>query len=211
MKNIFKFILKFPKSLLSIFVFFGIYFVLFAPNLQIDASTQTLLLENDKDLAIWREVSKRYETPNFLVIAYTPNQNLFDKKSLDKINKISNELLELKSVKSVTSILNVPLLENKKAPINELIDNIPSLNSKDVNLKAAKNEFITSPIYKNSLVSADFRTTAIVVNLLPNTKYNNYISKLNHLKDLKSKGEISAQDEINLTNLQNELDRKSVV
>ena len=88
MKNIFKLIVAFPKAVLAISLAICLGIGVFSYKLEIDASTQTLLLENDKDLAIWREIAKRYESKNFLVIAYTPNSSLLSKQSLNKIEAI---------------------------------------------------------------------------------------------------------------------------
>ena len=42
-------------------------------NFRIDASTETLLLENDQDLRYAREIYKRYGIQDFLLIAFTPS------------------------------------------------------------------------------------------------------------------------------------------
>ena len=90
MSQIFRILVNFPKAVLAIFTALTLFFSYYSTKLEIDASSQTLLLEHDKDLEIWREVSKRYESPNFLVIAYTPNGDLLSQNSLNKIRAISN-------------------------------------------------------------------------------------------------------------------------
>lgn len=198
MNKIFKFIVNFPKLVLFVSVILCLIFGMFSTKLQIDASTQTLLLDNDKELGIWREISKRYETPNFLVVAYTPNQDLLSSKTLDKIAKISNELEKIDGVKSVLSILNVPLLQNADIPVSELVKHVPTLMDKDANLSAAKDEFLSSPLYKNSLVSGDFKTTSIVINLEPNEKYDAFIEKRDLLKSLEQNKTITQNQKIEL-------------
>ena len=51
-----------------------------------------------------------------------------------------------------------------------------------VEFKDAKKEFVTSPLYKDNLVSADFKTTAILVNLKDNVQLNKTRQKLKSLK-----------------------------
>ena len=148
-------------------LFFGYY----STKLEIDASSQTLLLDNDKDLQIWREVSKRYETPNFLVLAYTPAGDLLAPETIHKIEQMDAAFSKLDFVASVTDITNVPLLLNKSGGMSELLKHIPTLTDADVNLTAARREFATSPFYASNLVSADLRTTAILINLKPQTRY----------------------------------------
>ena len=159
MKKIFRLIVAFPKITLALFTVLALFFGYYSTKLEIDASSQTLLLDNDKDLQIWREVSKRYETPNFLVLAYTPAGDLLAPETIHKIEQMDAAFSKLDFVASVTDITNVPLLLNKGGGMSELLKHIPTLTDADVNLTAARREFATSPFYASNLVSADFRTT----------------------------------------------------
>jgi resistance-nodulation-cell division superfamily transporter len=171
LKKIFRLIVAFPKITLALFTALALFFGYYSTKLEIDASSQTLLLDNDKDLQIWREVSKRYETPNFLVLAYTPAGDLLAPETIRKIEQMDAAFSKLDFVASVTDITNVPLLLNKGGGMSELLKHIPTLTDADVNLTAARREFATSPFYASNLVSADFRTTAILINLKPQTRY----------------------------------------
>ena len=171
MKKIFRLIVAFPKITLALFTVLALFFGYYSTKLEIDASSQTLLLDNDKDLQIWREVSKRYETPNFLVLAYTPAGDLLAPETIRKIAQMDAAFSKLDFVASVTDITNVPLLLNKGGGMSELLKHIPTLTDADVNLTAARREFATSPFYASNLVSADFRTTAILINLKPQIRY----------------------------------------
>ena len=171
MKKIFRLIVAFPKITLALFTALALFFGYYSTKLEIDASSQTLLLDNDKDLQIWREVSKRYETPNFLVLAYTPAGDLLAPETIHKIEQMDAAFSKLDFVASVTDITNVPLLLNKGGGMSELLKHIPTLTDSDVNLTAARREFATSPFYASNLVSADLRTTAILINLKPQTRY----------------------------------------
>lgn len=171
MKKNFRLIVAFPKITLALFTVLALFFGYYSTKLEIDASSQTLLLDNDKDLQIWREVSKRYETPNFLVLAYTPAGDLLAPETIRKIAQMDAAFSKLDFVASVTDITNVPLLLNKGGGMSELLKHIPTLTDADVNLTAARREFVTSPFYASNLVSADLRTTAILINLKPQTRY----------------------------------------
>lgn len=171
MKKIFRLIVAFPKITLALFTVLALFFGYYSTKLEIDASSQTLLLDNDKDLQIWREVSKRYETPNFLVLAYTPAGDLLAPETIRKIAQMDAAFSKLDFVASVTDITNVPLLLNKGGGMSELLKHIPTLTDADVNLTAARRELSTSPFYASNLVSADLRTTAILINLKPQIRY----------------------------------------
>lgn len=201
MKNIFKLIVAFPKAVLAISLAICLGIGVFSYKLEIDASTQTLLLENDKDLAIWREIAKRYESKDFLVIAYTPNSSLLSKQSLNKIEAISKELESLESVDSVFSILKAPLLTNNpNLSISELIDDVPNLSKSGIDISAAKDELLNSPLYKSSLTSSDFKTTSILVNLKDDETYARFLEQIAALKN--STKELSKNEQEELANLE---------
>lgn len=189
MKKIFRLIVAFPKITLALFTVLALFFGYYSTKLEIDASSQTLLLDNDKDLQIWREVSKRYETPNFLVLAYTPAGDLLAPETIRKIAQMDAAFSKLDFVASVTDITNVPLLLNKGGGMSELLKHIPTLTDADVNLTAARREFATSPFYASNLVSADFRTTAILINLKPQTRYEELLHLRNEAKSALEQAE----------------------
>jgi uncharacterized protein len=160
-----KYILKFPKLVLVFISIITIIFVSFAIKLEIDASADTLLLEGDKDLALTRQLSQQYEAPDILVVTFTPNKYLLNDNVLKVIKKLSNNLESLEAVESITSILSIPLLQSPVKPIKELLKSIPTLQTPNIDKNLVKNEFLTSALYKKNLVSEDFKTTAILINL----------------------------------------------
>ena len=198
MKKIFRLIVAFPKITLALFTALALFFGYYSTKLEIDASSQTLLLDNDKDLQIWREVSKRYETPNFLVLAYTPAGDLLAPETIRKIAQMDAAFSKLDFVASVTDITNVPLLLNKGGGMSELLKHIPTLTDADVNLTAARREFATSPFYASNLVSADLHTTAILINLKPQTRYE----ELLRVRDGAKSALEQAEHESNRSNAQ---------
>ena len=198
MKKIFRLIVAFPKITLALFTALALFFGYYSTKLEIDASSQTLLLDNDKDLQIWREVSKRYETPNFLVLAYTPAGDLLAPETIRKIEQMDAAFSKLDFVAGVTDITNVPLLLNKSEGMSELLKHIPTLTDADVNLTAARRELSTSPFYASNLVSADLRTTAILINLKPQTRYE----ELLRLRDEAKSALKQAEHEGNRSNAQ---------
>ncbi len=174
--------LNYPKTILFIVFLFLLSISTNISKVDIDASSETLLLKNDKDLQYTREINKIYGSSEYLVITYTPkNKSLLDDETLKDIADISDELKKIKSVDSVMSILNVPLLQNPSKSIKDIIKHIPTLQTDDINKTLAKKEFLTSALYKHNLVSDDFKTTAILVNLKKDEKYNTLLQKRNDL------------------------------
>jgi predicted RND superfamily exporter protein len=164
-------ILSYPLLVLSLFLSALIGFGYFATKLEIDASADTLLLEDDKDLAFSREVSRDFKTDSFLVITYSPKLDILDDQTLKDLRSITLELERLPLVSSVTSILNVPLLFSPPKELKELVDGVTTLQKDSPKKELVREEFLTNPLYKNSLVSSDFKTTAILISLKEDREY----------------------------------------
>ncbi len=166
-----------------------------ASNFRIDASTETLLLENDQDLRYAREISERYKGQDFLLVAFTPNSGeLLDHANLATIKELRSALHQLEAVESVLTILDVPLLESPPVSFSELAKgNIPSLESPDIDKNLAKIELSESYFYRDLLVSRDMQTTAIIVNLKADPVARELTSRRNELLDKKTEGLSSAE------------------
>ena len=199
MKRIFKFIVDFPKSVIAGVLTATLVFGYFSAKLEVDASTETLLLENDKDLAVFRDVSKRYVSPNYLVIAYTPKDDLLAPSTLKKIENLSRELEKNDLVSSVISVLNIPLLQSGTNDLGELVKHVPSLADADINKTLVRREFADSPLYTNNLVSRDLKTTAIVLNLKTDEKYQSILNERNALLNAKIDGNITSEQKQRLS------------
>ena len=192
-------ILKFPIAVLLVLFTSITVLGYYATKLEIDASAETLLLDDDKDLKFSREVNKRYYNPNFLVVTYSPKDELLSKTSLDRLSNLSDDLLKLENIESITSILNVPLVQSPIRPISDLVDGVETLSTKEYDLTLVKKEFLTSELYSNNLVSPDFKTTALMLNLKEDKKYFELLEKRNDLLAKKRADNIS-KDELNLLN-----------
>jgi predicted RND superfamily exporter protein len=150
-------------------------------NLEIDASSDTLLLENDSDLLYTRAINEKYKNADILVLAFSPKEELLSEESLKAIQSLSSSLVKLEKINNIISILNVPLLQSPIRPVSELVNDIPTLESPNIDKELVKKEFLNSPIYKNNLVSSDFQTTALVLELKDDTKYLELKNKLKTL------------------------------
>lgn len=181
-----------PKLSLALALILCAFLCAFVPKLAIDASTQTLLLENDKDLELWRDITKRYKIPNTLVIAYTPNSDLLSESSISTLAALSKDLAQIKGVKSVFSMLDAPLLLSSELKFSDLLGTIPTLKDSNASKEAIKAEFLSSPFYKNSLVSSDFKTTALLLTLEPNSRYNEFIASITALENTLKNAENNA-------------------
>ncbi len=157
-------VLAFPKVTLILATCVVLLLAQGASRFELDASAEALVLEGDKDLLNYRQVTERFGSSDFLVVTYTPPWPLFSEASLSLLTQIRDDLKVLPRVESIYSLLDVPLLENPRVSVTELIDNIKTLEHPDVDIETAKIELSTSPIYDNMLLNLDKNTSAIQMN-----------------------------------------------
>ena len=165
----------------------------FAQYLSIDASAETLLVEYDKDLKLTREVHARYQSADILIVSFSPKAYLLDDATLKTIKDLKADLLKIDGVENVTTLLDVPLLESPPRSIKEAISDVRTLTSPDINKTMVQNELMTSPLYASNLVSEDFKTTAIVIQLKDDTKYMELLNNRNHFSELSQKRALTKQ------------------
>ena len=103
-----------------------------ARDFKLDASAETLLLESDKDLRYSRLIKSRYGGYDYLLMTYTPRSDLFSDEVLADLAQLKKELMQINSVSSVVTILDIPLLESPPVPVKELIANLQTLRSPTV-------------------------------------------------------------------------------
>ena len=189
-----KFILKRPKVVIVCLVVLVSFFGYAAKDFKLDASAETLMLENDKDLQYSRIIDSRYGLQDYLVMTYAPKGDLFDNATLTKLSLLCDDLKKLKNVSTVVSILDAPLLESPPIPIKELTGDLPTIESSGVDKKLARIEFKNSPLYQNLLVSPDLKTTAILIYFPIDEKYRDLLNTRNQLRQKKDEGSLSPKE-----------------
>lgn len=193
-----KVILKYPLTIVMLLIGSILLFGINIVKLEIDASAETLLLDDDKDLAFSRTVEKRFETNDVLVLAYKPKQGLLSRESLQTLTQITNDLEKLPHVTSVDSILSVPLLFSPIREVDDLIHDTRTLKTPDINLSLAKKEFLSSPLYKDSLVNKDFTVSSILIHLKDNPEYYSLLEKRNLLRHKQKTSSLTLEEKQDL-------------
>lgn len=188
------FITHYFKTVLFFVVVVTGIFGYYAQSLHVDASAETLLLENDADLKLTREVHGRYISPDYLVVAFSPKEYMLSDATIAVIKSLKKSLLNVNGVESVTTLLDVPLLESPPRTVSEVVKNVRTLSSDDINKTMVKKELTTSPLYANNLVSNDFKTTAILVNLKEDATFTKLLKKRNVFIELQQKRELSIEE-----------------
>ena len=179
--------------LLFLVLFFG-YQSLY---LKLDASSDTLILENDKDLIASREVSDTYSSNEFLIITLSDANGIVTTKNIEFIKILDQKIKQFEWVVSTQSILDAPLLTINNQSLSDLANEIKTLKDTGINIIDAEEELKKSPIFRELVISEDGSTSAILINLRENERLNELI-KLRSEKLSNDKREIINQEYENI-------------
>ena len=175
------------------------------PNFKLDASADSLTLEHDDDLNYFRQVVQRYGSDNFLIVTFSPKQgDLFDDENLQVLSSLRDELAKIEGVESMLSLLDVPLLYSPKIGVADLKNDLNTLLSPGVDRQLAREEFLTSPIYKNLILSPDGQTTGMLATLALDQKYLDLVNQRDALRLIKSQQALSQDQQIELDRVSKE-------
>jgi len=161
-------VLRQPVTTLIALTLMIVYFLLYIPDFELDASAESLVLENDSSLKYYRGVRERYGADDFLIVTYSPEKELFSPEVIADIKNLREELVGLEQVASVTSMLDVPLLDSPPMTLTDIARKVRTLESDDVDIKLAEREFRQSPLYRNLLVNSQGDTTVLQIHLVVN-------------------------------------------
>lgn len=200
----FKWVIEKPLWALAFVTLVVAGFSYHIPKFKLDASAESLVLENDNALEYYRKISKIYGSDDFLVITYAPFKDLMSDEVLADLKALSGELSKLDRIESIDNILNVPLLNSPRVEIGKLATDIRTLETPGVDREMARREFLESPIYKNLLLSADGKTTIIRVNFKRDQKYFDLLYKRNDLREKINKPGFTSDDEAMFVQAQKE-------
>ena len=200
-------LLRNPKLVLAVLFSILIFFGYHANNFKLDASADSLLLEGDADLKVFRNIHARYPSSDLLIVTYTPDKDLFSDEALEPLKQLREELKKVKSVDTVFTILDAPLFNSSDADIQEMINDMPSLEKPDVDRVKARNELINSPIYRDLIVSADGRTAALLLSLIEDEQFNRLLKSRDELRAKNRQGDLSAEETLTLNRITAEYDQ----
>ena len=187
---------------LLILVFFGYHSI----NFRLDASSESLTLEGDKDVEYYRFIKERYGSDDYLIVTFDPIQkDLFSKSSLRDLGYIKNKISNINNVESVTTILDAPLINSPKISFDDIPNGIKKIEDGNVDIELAKKELISSTLYKNVLISENAEITTILIKFISNKRYNSLLKEKSLLLDKKKKSNLSKIEFNKITNLSKEI------
>ena len=188
-----------PKTILTLLIFCLLFFGYHTKDFKLDASSDTLLIENDPDLKYLREVTDRYGAKEFLILTFTPKESIISDSTINNLLSLKKEIQNLDWVHSVITMLDIPLLENSDKPLSEKLENFVTLKNENVDRNKGLDEILNSPVFKNFVISEDGTTTGIIVNIKEDKKLKNLIKKNNEYKEkINNKEKVSNYDQFNV-------------
>ena len=199
-------VIKHPIFIIFFLILVLGFFSLHIKNFELDASADSLILEDDEDLKIFRKIISRYDTKDFVIITYKPNENLFSLNSFENIKSLKSKLENLENVHEVITLIDLPLLKVANVPLKKLnADKIKTIIDPDIDISLAKKEILESPIFKNLIVSEDGQLTSLIVNLKRDEQFVELLRKRN---DLRAKEKLKIEEEKELKKILVEYDKR---
>ncbi len=196
-----KVVLRKPIYSLLILVFLALLALTQFANIKLDASADALLLKGDPALEFYRETSKRYGSSEFILLTWQPSSGeLLGNESLESLELMTLKLRELPGVESVVTVLDVPLLSTEPLSLSGITagEGLPTLGDSTIDRDAALDEFMTSPIYSDLLVSKSGDLTAVQINLENNESYRQAVEERESLRKLKEAGALNSSEKSSL-------------
>ena len=198
------FILKNPKAVFALLLIAILSFGYYSKDFRLDASSETLLIEGDPDLAYLKEITERYGSKDFLILTYTPNEGMVTDSSINNLLSLKYKIQSLDWVHSAITLLDIPLLNNSDAPLQERLKSFKTLKDEDVDRNRGFQEILNSPVFRNFVISENGNTSGIIVNIKENKKLKNI--------EEKSKEEVEDyKDQIKKQNHENILEIRQVI
>ncbi len=176
------------------------------PRFAIDASSDSLLLEADEALELYRAVRARYGSDDYLILTYAPEDDLFSESVLDRLEELRRDLASIEQIEAVTSILDVPLFESPPLAPRELSSGAPTLTDERTDLALARTELRQSPLYRNRVLSADGTTTAMQLDLERDERYLRLLDERDRLRSRRLERGLTAEEKAQLREVGREID-----
>ena len=161
-------------------------------NFRFDASSETLILDNDVDYQIYEQTNDDFGSSDFLILAIQSSNEIFTLDNLQNLQNLRDKIQVIEGVDSVVSVFDAPILEQPKLSLIKSASNDKYLLEDELNLSLAKQELIDSPIFSELVISKDGKTLAFQINLDGKDNYDQTVI------DIRSEIETFKNFDINL-------------
>jgi len=185
-------IIDFSKTCIVLVCCVLSFFLYFSKDFKLDASSDSLLLESDKDLKYLREITERYGSKDYLVLTYTPLLSFTNEETIINLQFLKSKIEKLEWVDSVITVIDVPLFQNSDEPLMQRLKNYKTLSYPEIDKERGFEEILKSPIYSEYVISKDGKTSGIVVYLKKDKKLKELIKTKNNYLNLELEGNLNS-------------------
>ena len=192
-----KIIIDFSKITLFLILVLLSFSLYYAKNFNLDASSDALILEGDKDLKYLREINERYGSKDFLVLTYSPVSSFEEKETILNLQLLKSKIEKLSWVDSVITVIDVPLLKSTDENLMERLKNYKTLAHPEIDKKRGFEEIMNSPIYKDYVISKDGKTSGVVVYLKKDKRLAEFIKIKDKFYNQSIEGNLSKTEKSN--------------
>ena len=171
----------------------------FVQDFALDASSDSLLLENDHDLRYYRGIRARYGNEAYLMITYTAHDDLFAPETLADILALRDELRVMERVEQVITLLDVPLINSPRTNLAKLQKHVPTLLSPETDMDLAQIELRESPLWSELIMSRDASTTALLLRFKVDELYEGLQTERDRIRERGLAKELSDEESNSLS------------
>ena len=191
------------KIILFVFVILVGFFAWHSKDFEINASADTLISEDNEEFIKSQKINQQFSPEEFLIIAYRPKSgDIFSETSLQNIAAISGKIEQLPRVKTVRSVMTVPLLSKAGKELNaDMKPNDFTQQKLQLPASELRSLFKDHPIYDGLLINPEQTASGIQVLFKPDIILQNINADILAIQSKRLDGALSKDDKTELARL----------
>jgi len=153
-----------PKVVMLITIIFTIFFAIQFPKIKIDTDPENMLREDEPIRVFHKQVKKEFGIEELIVLGIVRDDGIFHKDSLERIKRITDEILKIKGV-IADDVVSLTVTNNVVAKEGTLNVRPPMTHVPETqeDIERLKKEVLDNPLFKDRLVSSDGRGAVIYI------------------------------------------------
>jgi len=165
MNRLAKYTNKYSVLIIIIVIVLTVFFGFHARKVSMTTNIKDFFPSDDPQVQTYEEIEDTFGAAEYIMIAIS-EKNIFKKSTIDKIDKLSNELAELRGVASIKSLTIIDQIKSSDMglKISRLIEEIPEDEEK---LNKIKEEITSDPMYGGLIVSKDGSSALNIIEVEP--------------------------------------------
>ncbi len=184
------------------------FFAFHVKDFKMDASSDSITLENDRDLKYYDQTREIFGSDDFVFVVLSPREDLFSNPTLDGIGKLAEDLKSLPGVEAVSSILSAPLFHSPDVSLFKMANDFRTLGQGNADPALARKELVSSPLFRNYLISEDGTKTVIQARFKGNPEFTKLALRRYSLRDRNREGTLTTEEKQDLLRIEKDYRRE---